>query len=81
MFTENQKVWVKVPATEGVDDHCWIAGRVIKTTDKRVKVRYECGIWRETYQAPHNVKNRTRGNRGGVSPLSISERSYDYDYD
>lgn len=60
MFTENQKVWVKVPATQGVDDYCWIAGRVLKTTAKRVKVRYECGIWRTTYQAPHNVKNRTR---------------------
>ena len=60
----NQKVWVKVPATQGVDDYCWIAGRVLKTTPKRIKVGYECGIWRETYQAPHNVKIRTREIKG-----------------
>ena len=60
MFTENQKVWVKVPATQGVDDYCWIAGRVLKTLPILVEVRHECGIWRTTYQAPLNVKNRTR---------------------
>lgn len=56
MFTENQEVWIKLPAEWVGDDFAWYKGVVVKTTAKRIKVAYEIGgIKYERFNAPHNV--------------------------